>query len=148
MTAKKRAPIGGGYSFEIAENWDIEKRGSLRYKLIFTKKRNGYEPSCALDEFKQRGSFEKFVANVQDVIKKRFKNYKKNGQSAFYGKHFEGIKVSEQLTDMSGGNVRRFLYYFKISNEKKIVITCSNAEATATELQEAFDEIASSLNYE
>jgi len=56
--------------------------------------------------------------------------------------------VSEQLIDILGTNVRRFLYYFKISNEKKIVITCSVAKATGTELNGAFDEIVSSLNYE
>ncbi len=145
---KNRVNIGGGYSFEIYENWGIEKRGSLRYKLIFTKRRNGFEPSCALDEFKSRNSFKKFVTGLQAVIEKRFKNYKKTSQSAFHAKPLKGIKVSEQLSDMSGENVRRFLYYFKIANDKKIVITCSVAEATGTQLNDAFDEIASSLKYE
>ena len=142
---KNRVKIGGGYSFEIAENWDVETRGSLQYKLMFTKKRNGYEPSCALDEFKDWGSFKNFVTEVQAVIRKRFKKYKKNSQSTFYAKHLKGIKMGEQLVDMSGTNVRRFLYYFKISKGKKIVITCIVAEETGAVLNNAFDEIASSL---
>ena len=145
---KNRVKIGGGYSFEIDENWDVEPRGSLRYKLMFTKKRNGYEPSCALDEFKDWRSFKNFVTQVQAVIRKRFKKYKKNSQTAFYAKHLEGIKTGEQLVDMSGINVRRFLYYFKISKGKKIIITCVVAEESGSVLNKAFDEIAGSLIYE
>lgn len=47
-----RDDLGGGYFFELAKNWDIETRGSLRYKLIFTKKETAMNPVAHLMNLK------------------------------------------------------------------------------------------------
>ena len=46
---KKRVALGGGFPLEIPGDWKIVKRGSLQYKLVFTDKKDGYEPDCTLD---------------------------------------------------------------------------------------------------
>lgn len=142
---KKRVAIGGGYSFEIPGDWKIEKRGSLRYKLIFTDERDGYEPHCALDEFKGRNSFEKFTISLQAAVKRAFTDYRVVKQSKFSAGYLRGLRISERFIDKLGKNARRESYYFPVSSEKKVALTCQAAVATGAKLDDVFDEIASSL---
>ena len=48
-TKEKRVALGRGFPLEIPGDWKIVKRGSLQYKLVFTDKKDGYEPDCTLD---------------------------------------------------------------------------------------------------
>ena len=111
---KKRVALGGGFPLEILGDWKIAKRGSLQYKLVFTDKRDGYEPDCALDEFKRSGSFEEFKNYLQAWVKESYKEYRVVSESAFSAKNLKGVKIIERFIDKVGKSVRRESSYFKV----------------------------------
>jgi hypothetical protein len=142
---KKRVDIGRGYSFEIPGDWKVAKRGSLQNKLIFTKKRDGYEPHCSLHEYKFRQPFEEFKAITKASIKRAYTDYRIVRESAFSAKDLKGVKIKERFIDKLGKNARRQTYFFHGSNKKNVAVVCQAAIKTKAALDDVFDEIAASL---
>ncbi|MBT3366660.1 MAG: DUF4124 domain-containing protein [Nitrospina sp.] len=143
--AKKRVGIGRGYSFEIPGNWKVAKRGSLQNKLIFTNKRDDYEPDCSLHEYKITQPFEKFLAITKAAIKRAYTDYRIVSESAFSAKDIKGVKIKERFIDKLGKNARRQTYFFHVQNKKNVSITCQAAIKTKAALDDVFDEIVASL---
>ena len=142
---KKRVDIGRGYSFEISGDWKVSKRGSLQNKLIFTKKRDGYEPSCSLHEYKFRSPFKVFLANTKAAIKRAYTDYRIVSESAFSAKDLIGVKIKERFIDKLGKKARRQTYFFPALNKKNVVVVCQAAIKTRAALDDIFDEIVASL---
>lgn len=143
--AKIRVDIGRGYSFEIPGDWKAAKRSSLKNKLIFTKKRDGYEPHCSLHEYKFRRPFEEFKLNTKASIKRAYTNYRIVSETKFSTKSLKGLKISERFFDKVGENARRQTYFFHGLNKKNVVVVCQAAIETRAALDDIFDEIAASL---
>ncbi|HIE80635.1 MAG TPA: DUF4124 domain-containing protein, partial [Nitrospinaceae bacterium] len=128
--AKIRVDIGRGYSFEIPGDWKVAKRGSLQNKLIFTKKRDGYEPHCSLHEYKFRRPFEEFKANTKAAIKRAYTDYRIVSESVFSTKDLKGVKIKERFIDKVGKNARRQTYFFHGLNKKNVAVVCQAAIKT------------------
>lgn len=148
MIAGKRVHLGGGYSIELPGNWKAAKRGSLRYKLVFTKETDGFEPGLGLDEFRSRRSLKEFEADLLKTLKKRFKNFEKISRSSFPGDFSKGVKVVLNYEYQAGMDVRTIHYLFENPREGKIVLTCRVAKNTGTRFDADFDKMAQSLNIE
>jgi hypothetical protein len=142
-----RVGLGGGYSVEINAAWEAKYTGSLKYKLVTTDAVDDYQPSFGIDVMKFRGPMDAFIADLFEVLEKRFHKFKKLAQAPFSAENSDGEKFVVDY-EFAGEKVRTLYYIFENSVKEKVIVTCRVATATGDKFDDAFDEMVRSFTVE
>ena len=115
--------------------------------MVTTDKVDDFAPSLGIDVMKSRMTLQGFSAELLTVLKKRFTNFRKLGQTPFSAQNAQGLKfVTDYGYPEPGiGDVRTLYYMFENSRKEKVVVTCRVAMQTGDRFDAAFDEMVRSL---
>jgi len=142
LHAERYSEPGAGFSYEVLDGWQLVDFPGMKYKAMIGQRENGFSPNLNfVDETtKVDMSLDEYASANETTLEKVFVNYKKISRTDFAtDSRLKSIKLITE-SDQQKNHLRQTFYFFKRTNQRFIVVTCSTLASNGDALAPEFDK--------
>ena len=135
----------GGFSYQPPKGWKIKEVPGMKYKFVFGPPIDRFSPNMNFVDEAFSGGLDHYVDLNVKALHSNFKGFEKFNQTTFKTAAGQtGIKLTTQA-EQNGRRIRQTYYFFELSKEKKLVVTCSASAKDGEAFDKVFEETLETL---